>query len=160
MMSLPFYHQGDALKIVLLSDVEKLGQAGDMVTVKDGYARNFLIPVGMAVRADPRNLKLLEAQRKAAEAGAMRELRTHKALSLKLAKTELAARVQVGEEERVFGAVTSADIADLLTAQGIEIDRRIIDLPEPIKALGVYTIPIKLHADVEAHVKVRVVKEE
>ena len=148
------------MKIVLLTEVEELGQAGDMVTVKDGYARNFLIPAGMAVRADSRNLKLLEAQRKTAEAKALREVKTHKAMFQRLARMELTARVQVGEEERIFGAVTSADIAKLLAEQGIEIDRRSIDLPEPIKALGIYTVPIKLHADVEAHIKIRVVKAD
>lgn len=148
------------MKIVLLTDVEKLGQAGDMVTVKDGYARNFLVPSGMAVRADPKNLRQLEAQRKAAEAKNLRELRTHKALAARLSKCTLTTRVKVGEEDRMFGAVTSTDIAEMLEAQDIEIDRRIIDLPEPIKALGVYTVPVKIHADVEAHVTVKVVRED
>ncbi|NQT35469.1 50S ribosomal protein L9 [bacterium] len=148
------------MKIVLTTDIDNLGQAGDMITVKDGYARNFLIPTGMAVKADPKNLKLLEAQRKAAEAKAFREVKTHKSLAARLSSITLTTTAQVGEEDRMFGAVTSADITELLAAQGLEIDRRIIDLPEPIKALGVYTIPIKLHAEVTAHVKVKVVKEE
>lgn len=148
------------MKIVLTTDIDNLGHVGDMVTVKDGYARNFLIPTGMAVKADPKNLKLLEAQRKAAEARAFREVKTHKSLAARLSSITLTATAQVGEEDRMFGAVTSADIAEMLAAQGLEIDRRIIDLPEPIKALGVYTIPIKLHSEVTAHVKVKVVKEE
>jgi len=148
------------MKVVLLTDIDKLGQAGEMVTVKDGYARNFLIPIGMAVRADPSNLRRLEAQRKTAEARSLRELRTHKSLAVRLSKCEVTAKVQVGEEDRMFGAVTSGDIVDLLARQGIEIDRRIIDLPEPLKSLGVYSVPVKIHAEVEAHVKVKVVKEE
>ncbi len=148
------------MKIVLLTGIEKLGEAGEMVTVKSGYARNFLIPTGMAVKADPKNLRQLEAQRKTAEARAFREVKTHKTIAAQLTKFELVAKLQVGEEERVFGAVTSADIAELLAEQGVKIDRRIIDLPEPIKALGVYTVPVKLHTDVVTHVKVKVVSEE
>ena len=148
------------MKVVLLANIEKLGQTGEMVTVKDGYARNFLIPTGMAVEANPRNLKQLEAQRKAAEARALREMKTHQAHAVRLSRCSLTAKVKVGEEDKMFGAVTSADIAQLLAEQGIEIDRRIIDLTEPIKALGVYTVPIKIHTDVEAHVTVKVVKED
>jgi len=148
------------MKIVLLSDVEKLGSTGDVVTVKNGYARNYLIPIGMALKADIRNMRMLEAQRRVAESKILRELKTHKSIATRLTKTELVTKLRVGEEDRVFGAVTSANIADMLTEKGIEIDRRIIDLPEPIKALGAYNIPIKLHADVTAFVKVRVEREE
>ncbi len=147
------------MKIVLLNDIEKLGSAGDMVTVKNGYARNMLIPAGMAVKADRSNLRMLEAQRTRAEAKSLRDVKTHKSMAARLSKTELVAKVQTGEEDKMFGAVTSLDIAELLSAQEIEIDRRIIDLPDPIKSLGVYNIPVKLHADVVAHVKVRVIKE-
>lgn len=148
------------MKIVLLSDVDKLGHAGDLVNVRDGYARNLLIPAGFAVKADPANLKLIEAQRKQAEARSLRELKTHRSMSERLRRVELIAKVQVGEENRMFGAVTSSDIAQLLLEQGIEIDRRIIELSEPIKSLGVYNVPVKLHSEVEAHVKVRVVAGE
>ncbi|NQU05501.1 MAG: 50S ribosomal protein L9 [Calditrichaeota bacterium] len=148
------------MKIVLLSDVEKLGQAGEMVNVKDGYARNFLIPTGMAAKANPKNLRQLEAQRRVAEAKSLREVKTHQSLAARLAKTELTAKVQVGEEDRMFGAVTSSDIAEMLAKEEITIDRRIIDLKEPIKALGIYNVPVKLHADVTAFVKVNVVPEE
>lgn len=148
------------MKIVLLTDIDKLGQAGEMVAVKDGYARNFLIPTGMAVKADLKNLKQLEAQRKIAESRALREVKTHKSMATRLSKCEITAQVQVGEEDRLFGAVTSSDIAELLKKQDIVIDRRIIDLPEPIKALGIYTVPVKLHSDVVAHIKVKVVPED
>lgn len=144
------------MKIVLINDVDKLGVTGDVVDVKDGYARNYLIPGGMALKADPRNIKMLEAQKRLADAKVMRELKTHKAMAAKLTKTELVARVQVGEEDRIFGSVTSANIAEMLAEKGVEIDRRIILLAEPIKALGVYNVPVKLHTDVTAFVKVRV----
>jgi len=148
------------MKIVLLNDIEKLGATGDVVTVKDGYARNFLIPSGWALKADPRNMRMLEAQRRVAEAKTLRELKTHKSMATRLTGTELVTQLRVGEEERVFGAVTSANIADMLAEKGINIDRRNIDLSDPIKALGVYNVPVKLHADVTAFVKVRVEKEE
>ena len=148
------------MKVVLLNEINKLGQAGDLIEVKAGYARNYLIPTGMAVKADPSNLKRLEVQRKSAETKSLREVRTHKSLAARLAKAVLTTKAQVGEEDRMHGAVTSSDISSMLAEEGIEIDRLIIDLPEPIKALGVYNVPIKLHADVIAHVKVKVVKEE
>jgi len=144
------------MKIVLLDEVKKLGNTGDVVTVKDGYARNFLIPLGKALKADPRNIKMLEAQRRIAEAKAMREVKTHKDMAARLTKTELVARVQVGEENKIFGSVTSANIAEMLAEKGVEIDKRIIDLSDPIKALGVYNVPVKLHTDVTAFIKVRV----
>ena len=147
------------MKVVLLNDIEKLGETGDIVTVKDGFARNYLIPANHALKADPRNLKMLEAQKRVAEAKTMRELKTHKAMSARLLKTELITHLKVGEEDKVFGAITSANISEMLAEKGIEIDRRILDLPEPIKALGVFNVPVKLHADFTTIVKVRVEKE-
>lgn len=147
------------MKIVLLEDIEKLGVTGDVVTVKDGYARNFLIPAGFALYANPRNLKMLEAQKRVAEAKIMRELKTHKAMAMKLAQSELIFKVQTGSNEKIFGAVTSANIAQKLGERGVEIDRRIIDLPDPIKSLGVFNVPVKLHSEITAHVKVRVEKD-
>ncbi|MBM3328429.1 MAG: 50S ribosomal protein L9, partial [Calditrichaeota bacterium] len=118
------------------------------------------IPAGFALLASDRNLRSLEAQRKQAEAKSLREMKSHRAVAERIRREEVVATVQTGEEDRMFGAVTAADIAELLAAKGIEIDRRIIDLEEPIKALGVYTVPVKLHAGVEAHVRVRVIKAE
>jgi len=148
------------MKIVLLEDVQKLGNAGEVVTVKDGYGRNFLVPTGKALIADSRNLKMLESQKKAASSKAEREMKTHRTFAQRLAKVEVVAKVQVGEEDRMFGAVTSSDIAELLERQGIDVDRRLIQLDEPIKALGIYTIPVKLHSEVEAHIRVKVEKME
>ncbi len=148
------------MKIVLVEQVTNLGVPGDVVTVKDGYARNFLIPAGFALKADPKKMKMLAIMRKNAEIKALKELKTHQSLADRLKQLEVIAKVQVGEEDRMFGAVTSVDIAGLIAEKGIEIDRRIIQLPEPIKALGSYTVPIKIHADVEAFIQVKVVKED
>ena len=148
------------MKIVLLSDVDKLGSTGEVVNVKDGYARNFLIPIGYALKADPRNMRMLKAQQFAAEAKILKELKTHKAMQMRLAKTELTTKVKTGEDDKMFGAVTSVDISTMLAEKGIEIDRRIIDLPDPIKSLGVYNVKVRLHTNVVAIVKVRVEKDE
>lgn len=148
------------MKIVLLEDVAKLGTAGEIVTVKPGFGRNFLIPTGKAALADPRNLKMLEAQRRAAAAKAEKEMKSHRTFAQRLGKIEVIAKVQTGEGDRMFGAVTTSDIAELLAAQGIELDRRLIHLDEPIKSLGIYTVPVKLHAEVEAIIRVKVEKIE
>ncbi len=148
------------MKIVLLNDIDNLGATGEVVAVKDGYARNYLIPAGFALKADPRNMKMLDAQKRVAEARVLREVKTHKAMASRLTQTEVRAKLRAGAEDKVFGAVTSATVAELLREKGLEIDRRIIDLPEPIKSLGVYNVPVKLHSDVTAFIKVRVEKEE
>ena len=148
------------MKIVLLEDISNLGLAGDVVTVKDGYGRNFLIPSGKAGLANDRNIKMLEHQKKVAAKKAEGALKTHRALALRINKLELVAKVNVGEEDRMFGAVTNSDIAELMATAGVEVDRRIIILDEPIKALGIYTVAVKIHPEVEAHVRVKVVKAE
>jgi len=147
------------LKIIMLKDVEGVGQAGDIVQVADGYARNLLIPKGEALLATDANMARFESQRRQLEATADRERKAATALAEELGKASLTAQVRVGEEDRLFGSVTAQNIADLLKEQGHEIDRRTIELEEPIRALGVYTVPVKLHASVTAEVKVWVVKE-
>ncbi len=147
------------MKIILRQDYESLGHSGDIVEVKDGYARNFLIPRKIAVEATPQNLKIIEQERKKEEIKKSREKREAEQLAQKLEGVSLTAPVTVGEEDKVFGAVTSQDIAELLKAKGFDIDRRKIQLEEPLKALGVYDVPIKLHSEVEAKIKVWVVKE-
>jgi len=147
-------------KLLLMSAVESLGHPGDIVTVKDGYARNYLIPAGIAVPADPKNIKALEAQKKAVLARQSRQIKTLEGLANVLRETSVTATVQTGEEGKMFGAVTSADISDLLAARGLEVDKRIIALAEPIKTLGEHTVPVKLHAQVEAFVTVRVIAAE
>lgn len=147
------------MKIILRQDYNALGKIGDIVTVKDGYARNFLIPKRIAILATSKNMKLLEEERKLDERRQNKDKRKAEVLAEELGKTSITAAVSVGEEDRVFGSVTAQTIADLLKEKGYDIDRRKILLEEPIKALGIYTVSIKLHGDVEAKVRIWVVKE-
>jgi large subunit ribosomal protein L9 len=147
------------MKIILKQDFETLGKFGDIVEVKDGYARNFLIPRQIAIDASERNLRMLEQERQRRAVKETKEKRSAEELAKSLEPVSLTIAVAVGEEDKVFGAVTSQDIAEQLQAKGFEIDRRKILLDEPLKALGVYEVPIKLHSDVEAKIKVWVVKE-
>ncbi len=147
------------MKIVLLKDVERLGRAGEVVKVANGFARNFLIPRGEALLATDANIAHFESRRRQHEAAADREKKAAEALAQALEKTSLTVQARVGEEDKLFGSVTSQNVADLLKEAGHEIDRRKIDLEEPIRALGVYTIEIRLHPEVRAAVKLWVVKE-
>lgn len=148
------------VQIVLRSDVEKLGRAGDVVLVKSGYARNYLIPAGLALLATPGNLKRVEEEHKRHQLRIQREIKTVEALAQAINSAEVTAHLSVGEEERVFGAVTASDIAELLKQKGIDIDRRWIVLEEPIKGLGTYTVPVRLQHGVQANLRVNVVKKE
>ncbi len=147
------------MKIILRSDYESLGKAGDVVTVKDGYARNFLLPKGIAVLATQKNVTRLEEEKKRALRVQEKERQEFVTLAQELEKISVTASVAVGEEDKVFGSVTAQNIADLLKEKGFEIDKRKISLDEPIKALGVYNVPIKLHSEVEAQIRLWVVKE-
>jgi len=147
------------MKIILCEDIEKLGQAGDVVEVKDGYARNFLIPRKLALPATPGNLRRLEGERKRREFVASREKRMAQKLAEELEKVSCTISVTVGEEDRVFGAVTSQDIADALKEKGFDIDKRKIMLEEPIRALGIYTVPVKVFPEVEAKIKIWVIRK-
>lgn len=147
------------MKIILNRDLQNLGKAGEITEVKDGYARNYLIPRNFALEANARNLRIFEQEKRRHEAKRGKEKRGAAQLAEQLEKISLTAAVSVGEEDKVFGAVTAHTIAELLSAKGFNIDRRKIVLEDPIKALGVYDVPIKLHTEVEAKVKVWVVKE-
>ena len=147
------------MKIILRQDYDPLGRMGDVVFVKDGYARNFLIPKQIAVTATPKNVKILEEEQKMLHRRQDKDRRHAETLAQEMETVSLTATVSVGEEDRVFGSVTAQTIADLLKEKGYEIDKRKILLDEPIKALGVYTVPLKLHADIEAKIRVWVVKE-
>ena len=147
------------MKIVLRQDVDNLGDRGQVVTVAPGYARNFLFPKGLALAATPGNLRQIELQKKvwalreAHEADDARKLAAHIAgLTVTVAK-------KVGENDALYGSVTSQEIADLLKAQGVEVDRRKIQLHEPIKSLGTHTVAIKIHRQVVAQLAVTVVAE-
>jgi len=147
------------MQVILKQNFETLGDVGEIVSVKDGYARNYLIPKDIAMAASPQNMKIIEQERKRLEAAEARIKKEAEQLKEKVESISVTAEVQVGEEDRVFGAVTSQNIAELLTAKGFDIDRRKIALDEPLKALGVYEVPIKLHPEVEAKIKVWVVKQ-
>ena len=147
------------MKVILLRDVESLGSAGEVVQVKSGFARNFLIPQHKALGASDTNVAQFESKRKQHEAVSERERRAAETIAKQLEADSLTAQVRVGEEDRLFGSVTVQNIADLLAEKGYDIDRRAVQLEEPIRALGVYTIDVRLHADVTAKVKLWVVKE-
>ena len=147
------------MKIILRQDHEKLGEAGNIINVKPGFARNFLIPQGIAMAASPQNKKRFENEKKQMNWRKEQEKRKAEELAKQLESVSCTITVQVGEEDKLFGSVTSQNIAESLAAQEYEIDKRKIQLEEPIKSLGIYSVPIKLHTDVEAKVKVWVVKE-
>jgi len=147
------------MKLVLRQDYEPLGESGSVVNVKTGFARNFLIPKGLAMPATEKNLKRYENEKKQMFWRQEKEKRQSEELSKTLENVSCTITVQVGEEDKMFGSVTSQNIAEALESQGYTIDKRKIILEEPIKSLGIYSVPIKLHTDVEAKVKVWVVKE-
>jgi large subunit ribosomal protein L9 len=147
------------MKIILKEDIESLGARGDIVEVKPGFARNYLIPTGKAVEATAANLKGYQEEKKQDQVRAQRGRKAASELAEKLSKVSLTAVVQVGEEDRIFGAVTSQNISDLLKENGFDIDRKKIVLDEPLKALGIFEVPVKLHPEVETQIKVWVVRE-
>lgn len=146
------------MKVILASDIKGTGKEGVLVSVSDGYARNFLIPRKLAVLATPANVKVWEKKRKIKEEQLAREKSSKQELADKLAAVTAVIKVDAGESGKLFGSVTSFDIASAVKdASGIEIDKKDVVLPENIKGLGTYEVPIKLHSDVEAKVKVEVV---
>jgi large subunit ribosomal protein L9 len=147
------------MKVILRKEHEKLGQVGSMVEVKPGYARNYLIPKGLAYPATEGNLQALAEEKKQAERRAVKDLKSSEKLATELEKVSITLQMKVGEDERLFGSVTSQMIADALQEKGFTIDKRIIDLEEPIKALGIYNVNVKLHQNVIGKVKVWVVRE-
>ncbi len=148
------------MKVILKEDVEGLGNAGDIVNVKDGYARNYLIPRGLALRATARNVKALEKQRQMVLQRINKERKRYEAFAAKLAELKVVIKKRAGEEGKLFGSVTTRDIAEALEQMGYELDRKRIVLDEPIKALGNYTVKVKLPYQVEAELAIEVVPEE
>ena len=146
------------MEIILLKDVDGLGLAGDIVNVKPGYARNYLTPLGLALRASKRNLAVAEEQKNVTKARNERANKVNQELADSLSKVELTIEMQVGEEEKLFGAVTTQDLHKALLEKDLEIDRHMILLDEPIKALGVYNIPIKVSEDLQPGIKLYVIK--
>lgn len=147
------------MKVILREDIENLGEIGDVIDVKDGYARNFLLPRKLAFEANTKNLTQLEEQKKQLERKIQKDKQNAEKLSEELEKVSLTIQMKVGEDGKLFGSVTTQMISDSLKEKGFDIDRKIITIPEPIKALGIYTVEIKLHKEVEAKIKVWTVRE-
>ena len=150
------------VKVILREDVEKLGDAGEVVSVKPGFARNYLLPQELAYPATDASIRQLEQERERAEQRARRDYLEARRRASQLEDIQLTFHARAGEESKLFGSIGSADIADRLAEQGLdfEVDRKDVELDEPIKALGVYSVPVKLHAEVRPEVKVWVIKEE
>ena len=147
------------MEVILREDVKSLGRAGALVRVKPGYARNFLLPQGLAYEATEGNKKRLAAESKARDAKAAQSRTEAQAYAAKLADVALTIRAKAGEGDRLFGSITSLDIADELAKAGHQVDKRKIDLDHPIKQLGEHTIPLRLHSEVQASLRVVVVPE-
>jgi large subunit ribosomal protein L9 len=148
------------MEIILRDHVDHVGRRGEIVKVADGYARNYLLPRKLALPATEANRKRVERERKIAEAHEAEERAAAEAIAVRLTALELSIARRVGENDQLYGSVTNADIGDLLKQKGFEIDRRKILLPDPLKTLGETMVPVKLHRDVTAQLRVQVVKEE
>lgn len=148
------------MKVILREDVDKLGRMGDLVNVADGYARNFLLPRNMAALATTKNIKSLEHEKRVIADRIKKEKTAAEEEAKKISAVSVSIPVQVGEEGKLFGSVTSKDIADAIAAQGFEIDKRRVQLEKPIKEVGTFMVPVKVHHDVTAQVKVEVIKSE
>jgi|TARA_B100001964_G_C14114221_1_gene545328 large subunit ribosomal protein L9 len=146
------------MEVILLEDFEGLGTSGEIVRVKPGYARNYLFPRGIALRSSKKNRAVAEERKRNKELKSKRLNKANESLANKINKTELTFEAQVGDEEKMFGAVTSKDIHSALEEKGITLDKNAILLDESIKALGIYHIPIKLDSEFETELKIYVIK--
>jgi large subunit ribosomal protein L9 len=144
------------MEVILKEDVNKLGHRGDVVKVADGYGRNFLLPGKLAIEANAANKAVVEQMKSSSVRKSAKEKTEAEALAKQLAEVELVFERKVGEHDHLFGSVTSGDIAHQLEAKGFTIDRRKISLEEPLKSIGEYHVPVKLHREVTSHVKVTV----
>ena len=147
------------MKVILRKDFETLGKIGDVVAVKDGYARNYLLPRQIAYRATSSSLRALEEEKKQHERQEQKQLKDAEKVGTELEKVSVTIAMKVGEDDKLFGAVTSQMIADALKEKGFTVDKRTIELEEPIKTLGIFEVPVKLHAKISAKAKVWVVRE-
>ncbi len=147
------------MQVILLADVDRLGKKGDSVKVAGGYARNYLIPKKLALLDTPANRNAHANMQKVEKIRLTRQKRDAEIVAAQLERVSLTAVVQAGEDDKLFGSVTSKDVADLLSKEGFETDKKKVLLDEPIKRLGVYTVGIKIHPEVEAKIKVWVVRE-
>ncbi len=148
------------MKVILKENVDGVGLLGDLLDVSDGYARNYLLPRGKALEANPRSVKAFEHAKRVMTDKAKKEKVLIEDLAKRMSLVRVTIDAQVGKEDKLFGSVTAKDVAEGLAAQGFEVDRRKIHLAQPIKALGTYTVPVKLHREVTANVAVIVAKKE
>ena len=146
------------MDVILLKDVQTLGTAGDIVKVKPGYARNYLFPRGFALRSSKRNRAVAEEKKRNIEMSSKRLEQANMSLANKISKIELTFEMQVGDEEKMFGAVTTKDIQTALKEKGISIDRSALVLDESIKALGIYHVPVNLEGELTVEIKIYVIK--
>tara|TARA_Y100001970_G_scaffold293606_1_gene441537 strand:+ start:56 stop:499 length:444 start_codon:yes stop_codon:yes gene_type:complete len=146
------------MKVILLSDVEQLGNSGDIINVKPGFARNKLIPEGLALRASNRNISVAGEKKKVAKAKQERENQALNILAKKLSNVEITIEVKVGDEEKMFGSITNKDILKELNEKGFNLEKNQISLKEPIKTLGIYHANVKISKDVTSDVKLYVIK--
>ena len=146
------------MKVILLNDVENLGLAGDILVVKPGYARNKLIPQGLALRASNKNIAVASERKKVANVKLERENIALQKLAKKLSNVEITIEVNVGEEEKMFGTITNLDVHKELTTKGYDLDKNQIIIDEPIKALGIYHAKVKIAKDITSDVKLYVIK--
>jgi large subunit ribosomal protein L9 len=147
------------VKVVLRQDVEHLGERGQIVNVSLGFARNYLLPKKLAMEATPGNLRTFELQKKVWSARETREVEDARSFAARLESARVVVKKKAGEGETLYGSVTTTEISDVLAGQGIEVDRRKIYLEEPIKSLGTFEVPVKVHRQVTAKVRVEVVAE-
>lgn len=147
------------MKVILIENINRVGNIGDIVDVSNGYARNYLIPKNKAKVASPGNMKIMESLKKKKAAEDAKILAEAKALADKISALSLTISAQVGEEEKLFGSVSNDDISEALSEEGIKIDKRDILLDEPIKKLGVYQVMVKVNPEVKANLRVWIVKK-
>nr|MBN2276924.1 50S ribosomal protein L9 [candidate division Zixibacteria bacterium] len=147
------------MKVILRQDIPDLGKVGQMIKVKSGYGRNYLIPRNLAIPATKGNLKAIDEVEKQNQIRLRKKMREAEKMKVNLEKLSLTSEVLVGEEDKIFGSVTSQNIVDLLQHEGISIEKRHVLLEEPIKSLGVYTVPIKVEKDIVANVKLWVIRK-
>ncbi|MGH2574503.1 MAG: 50S ribosomal protein L9 [Ignavibacteria bacterium] len=147
------------MKVILKKDYEKLGKAGDALNVKDGFAMNYLIPNEIAMKATEGNLKVLEVIKKQREVKEKKEIADAEKLSAELEKLSLTIKVKAGEDDKIFGSVTSQHISEALAEKGYNVDKKHIEIEEPIKNLGIFTVNLRLNNNVKSFVKIWVVKE-
>lgn len=147
------------MQVILLEDIPSLGKVGDLVKVADGYGRNYLIPKRKAILANEKSIKALEVQKRQIQQGIEKAKKNAEKLAQQIEQTPCTLTKPVGESGKLFGSVTSKEIEEYLKGIGIQVDRKKIHLEEPIKSVGLYTVPIKLHPEITAHLKVWVVQE-